>query len=72
LLTKLASPDLREVQLAPQLQEDIAYYSNLASCNTLVVFVYDPECMLRDPAILRAAGRIAEIDLELRCIVGAP
>jgi hypothetical protein len=72
LMTKLANTDLREVQLARQLRVDIEYYSNIAGCNTLVVFVFDPECMLRDAAILRAAGKIAEFDLELRCIVGAP
>jgi hypothetical protein len=68
LAPKLASPNLREVQLARQLQEDIDYYSNHASVHALVVFVFDPERVLRDPAILRAAGNIG---LELRCIVGA-
>ncbi len=69
LTAKLTRPDLREVELMRQLQEDIDFYSNRPECNTLVVFVFDPEGTVRDPATLRAAG---SVDLELRCVVGAP
>jgi hypothetical protein len=69
LTSKLARPDVREVQLLRQLHEDVEYYSSRLDCNMLVTFVFDPESLLRDPAILRVAGAI---DLESRCIVGAP
>jgi hypothetical protein len=67
LTVKIARSDRREVQLAQQWQEDIAYYHQHAGCRVLVGYFHDPEGLLRDQQALLA---LTPDDLEIRCVVG--
>jgi hypothetical protein len=69
---KYARPALRELQLAEQWQEDIAYYRQRAGCRTLVGFIYDPEALLHDQQMLASVESDLRGDLQVRCIVTAP
>jgi hypothetical protein len=69
LAVKWARAGLREPQLAEQGKEDVAYYRQRAGCRALVVFVYDPEALLRDRPLLETMAEDRG-DLEVRCIVG--
>jgi hypothetical protein len=60
---KLAQPNL-----VSQVQEDVAYYQRERKCRTLVIFVYDPEGMFREPPHLEAA---CGEEPEVRFVVGA-
>jgi hypothetical protein len=68
---KVASPAVREPQLAVQLREDGAYYGQPGKCRTLVAFVYDPEGLVRDVPLLTAACRAAD-EVEVRLVIGGP
>jgi hypothetical protein len=70
ITAKLASPDLREAQISEQFQEDTAHCRQL-SCGRLIVFVYDPEGLLREPAVLERAWSSRQDDLDVRCIIAA-
>ena len=66
---KLVRSDVREAQLAEQLREDAAYYRGQGGCRVVVVYVHDPEGLLREPRAL-TAGRDGE-EPEVRCVAGA-
>jgi hypothetical protein len=68
---KVASSALREPHLAEQLREDGAYYRQHGKCRTLVAFVYDPEGLVRDTALLEAACRAAD-EVCVRFVIGGP
>jgi hypothetical protein len=66
---KLAT-GLREMQLLEQGREDIAYYSQRGGYRMLVLFLYDPEGLLRDARLLNSLGAEAHDELEVRVVVG--
>ena len=66
---KLARPDVRGPQLAEQFREDIAYYRARGKCSALVGFVYDPQGLLPDPAVLERALSEGAHVLEAGCII---
>jgi REase_DpnII-MboI/Uncharacterized protein conserved in bacteria (DUF2321) len=72
LTVKRARPSLREPQLAEQAQEDAAYYQARGGCRTLIIFIYDPEGLLRDRQTLQPAASELERDLDVRYILAAP
>jgi hypothetical protein len=59
---------VREPQLAEQLREDADYWRT-RGCRTLVGFVYDPEGLLREPAVLETAWSVREEELEVRAVI---
>lgn len=65
---KLVSSERREPQLADQLTEDVAYYRERRGCRTLVVFVYDPEGLIREPHKQEAAWSSRE-EPEVRVVI---
>jgi hypothetical protein len=65
LTIKFAEPNLGE-----QLEEDAAYYQRERKCRTLVVFLYDPEGLMREPDVLEMTSCSREDKLEVRCVVG--
>jgi REase_DpnII-MboI/Uncharacterized protein conserved in bacteria (DUF2321) len=67
---KYARPGVREPQLAEQLREDADYWRQRA-CRTLAGFVYDPEGLLRQPAVLETAWSVREEDFEVRCVIAS-
>jgi hypothetical protein len=52
---KRTTLEIRESQLAQQLEEDAQYYARQESCRTLVAFVYDPGQLVADPRRREAA-----------------
>jgi REase_DpnII-MboI/Uncharacterized protein conserved in bacteria (DUF2321) len=65
---KLVRKALEEKELSRQCQEDAAYYRERGGVRSLVVFVYDPEGVVRDlPMLESVAGEDAE-GLEVRCV----
>ncbi len=69
LTAKRITPALTERALAGQLEEDVAYYERHGTDGILVVYLYDPEGLLPEPAGLEAMGSRHHGDLEVRCIV---
>jgi hypothetical protein len=69
LTLKLASTASREPQLFEQCKEDITYYQQRQPCCLLVVFIYDPEGLLRDQQELERKLLDAAEDLKVRGIV---
>jgi hypothetical protein len=69
IAAKLIRADVREPQFAEQLREDAAHYRALPNCTTLVVYVHDPEALVREPQTL-ATGAQGEGELRVRCVVG--
>jgi hypothetical protein len=69
ITVKLVVPGFREPQITGQLEEDTAYYVR-HSCNTLMVFIYDPEGQLRESATLEKALSGRRDSVEVRCIIG--
>jgi hypothetical protein len=67
--SKCTSTSLREPQLAAQAQEDAGYYQGRQDCRILVMFVYDPEQLLREPRRLETAWLRAGSEPELRWVV---
>jgi hypothetical protein len=72
VLAKYAGPTIHERRLAEQFQEDADYWAKQPNCRTLIGFVYDPECTLRDARCLEAAWSAPEPGIEVRCVIGAP
>lgn len=60
---KLAKPGILD-----QAAEDAAYYRRERNCRTLVVFIYDPEGLLREPCVPPTADVDGE-GPEVRCVV---
>ncbi|HEV3118318.1 MAG TPA: hypothetical protein VGY58_14805, partial [Gemmataceae bacterium] len=69
LTTKLIGREAREPEIAGQLREDAAYYARRASCRSLMVLIYDPEGMVREPPALERAWSSQEGQLEVRCFI---
>jgi hypothetical protein len=65
LTIKWAQPRILE-----QVPEDAAYYRRERTCRTLVVFVYDPESLLREPYPPPAATEEGP-GPEVRCLIGS-
>jgi hypothetical protein len=61
---------VRERELVRQVQEDAAYYER-QDCDSLVVLIYDPEQVLRDPRQFEAAWSHAGRDFQVRCLVAS-
>jgi hypothetical protein len=59
---------LAQSNLMPQIQEDAAYYRHERKCRTLVVFLYDPQGILREPPELDAP---TDEGPEVRCVIGS-
>ena len=70
LALKRARPGDGDECFLKQIAEDADYYRRRNSCRTLVVFVFDPEGVLRDPARLVAACARSGEEPEVRCMVG--
>lgn len=65
LTIKWAQPRIRE-----QVPADAAYYRRERKCRTLMVFVYDPQCSLRDSCLSPPCAEDAE-EPEVRCVVAS-
>jgi hypothetical protein len=66
---KAVRPMLGEPQLREQVKEDVAHYCQEPSCQALVVFVYDPQTLLRQPQLAPADMSELVRELEVRCVV---
>jgi hypothetical protein len=66
---KLAGPTVRDDAIAAELREDIGYYRDRADCEILMVLVYDPEGVLREPAVLEGIWTEQVGKLAVRCII---
>jgi len=71
ITVKLVVPSFRDPEITRQLEEDTAYYARHTS-KTLMVFIYDPEGQLREPAALEKAWSGSDHGLEVRCVIGTP
>jgi hypothetical protein len=69
LTAKRITPALTERALAGQLEEDVAYYERHGADGILVVYLYDPEGLLPEPAGLEARWSRQHGDLEVRCVL---
>jgi hypothetical protein len=69
LTAKWVTPDLTELELARQWDEDVTYHEGQRDCGLLVGFVHDPAGRLRDAAALETAWSRPRGDVELRCVV---
>jgi hypothetical protein len=69
LAVKLAGTDARASEIAGEVREDAAYYAGRMGWHSLMVLVYDPEGMLREPAALERAWSSQEGELAVRCII---
>lgn len=68
---KLVGPELREQTIAQQLQEDVAYHREQSDCTSFLAFVYDPDGLLRETAVLERAWARQENQLEVCCVIAA-
>ncbi len=66
LTLKLAVPNITE-----QLPEDAAYYRRERKYRILVVFVHDPEALLRELCLPQTIGAECGEGPEVRCVVGS-
>jgi hypothetical protein len=65
---RLARSEVREPQLREQLVEDVTHYCGRKDvCDALVVYIHDPEGVVRDPRALVVAD-----EFEIRCVIGSP
>jgi hypothetical protein len=64
---KLAQPRVWE-----QVAEDTAYYRGDPKCRTLVVFIYDPEASIREPALPPETGPENMEGSQVRCVIATP
>jgi hypothetical protein len=71
LTVKRLGRDLREPAIAAHLEEDAAYHGRHRTCETLVAFLYDPECLLREPARLETVWSRLGDGLTVRCVVAS-
>ncbi len=69
LTAKRITAALTERELARQLEEDVGYYARRGADGVLVIYLYDPEGLLPDPAGLEAMWSRRDGDLEVRCIL---
>jgi hypothetical protein len=69
LTTKRITPGLDERALVRQLEEDVGYYERRGTAGVLVIYLFDPEGLLPDPAGLEAVWSRRDGDLEVRCIL---
>jgi len=72
ITAKLVPLGVKESQIVEQIQIDSAYYQALQNCATLIIFIYDPEALLREAPALERAWSRREDDFEVRCIIAAP
>jgi hypothetical protein len=64
---KQCRPEVRAPQLAEQVREDVEHYRQQRCCDTLVVFVYDPEGHLPEARLAWSDERWSEP--EVVCVV---
>src|SRR5207237_1301199 len=64
---KLARPGSCQPDFQLQIVEDAAYYERLG-CAYLLVLIYDPEQLLREPRRFEAAAQVGS-ELDVGCIV---
>jgi len=64
LTIKWAKPRILE-----QVPEDAAYYRRERKCRTMLVFVYDPEYILREPCLPPTAGAEDSEEPAVRCVI---
>jgi hypothetical protein len=69
---KFVRQELQASQIAEQLSEDVEYYRKRTIPRRLIVLVYDPEGLLRQPDVLEKAWSSGDENLDVRCIIARP
>ena len=69
LVLKRVTTETREKQLEEQLREDLAFYEAREGDPTLVVFLYDPEGLLHDPARWETTWASLTGNARVMCII---
>lgn len=69
---KLAGRELQSPQVAEHLREDADYYQKRGNSRKLIALIYDPEGVLREPAVLERAWSSEEDNLQVQCLIAGP
>jgi hypothetical protein len=69
LTVKLAGKGWSEARLLEELAEDAAYYERRPGCQTLVLFVHDPQGIFQDPRGRENAWSRPHGDLDVCCVI---